>query len=105
MPAEKGGIALSALSGLGLEGLKELLGAQAALANSTEGLLITNARHKDALVKALDALKGARAAQALPLDCVSIDLRTALCALEEITGESASENMVERIFEKFCLGK
>lgn len=105
VPAEEGRIALSALSGLGLEGLKELLGAQAALANSTEGLLITNARHKDALVKALDALKGARAAQALPLDCVSIDLRTALCALEEITGESASENMVERIFEKFCLGK
>ena len=88
-----------------MDRLREVLANEAAGVNSTEGLLITNARHNAALKEALDALKNARAAVELPLDCVSIDLRTALRALEEITGESASENMVERIFEKFCLGK
>ena len=88
-----------------MDRLREVLACEAAGVNNAEGLLITNARHNAALKEASDALKNARAAIELPLDCVSIDLRTALRALEEITGESASENMVERIFEKFCLGK
>lgn len=98
-------IALSVLSGRGMGRLRGVLACEAADVNNAEGLLITNARHNAALKEASDALKNARAAIELPLDCVSIDLRAALRALEEITGESASENMVERIFEKFCLGK
>ena len=102
---EENRIFLSALTGAGMDGLKRVLASLAARANSSEGLLITSARHNAALERALEALKGARAGEALGLDCASIDLRTALSALEEITGQSASEGMVERIFERFCLGK
>ncbi len=102
---EENRIFLSALTGSGHGRLKRVLASLAAQANSSEGLLITSARHNAALERALEALKGARAGEALVLDCASIDLRTALSALEEITGQSASEGMVERIFERFCLGK
>lgn len=99
------GMQISALTGHGLDGLKERIFKEAGLTNLTEGLIITNARHSAALKAASEALKSARAAAEFNLDCASIDLRAALSALEEITGESAGANMVDRIFEKFCLGK
>lgn len=69
--------------------------------------MLTNQRHREALLharndlgEALDCLN-----QGMPLDLVSIDIRGAAQALGEITGESVSEDVIERIFAEFCLGK
>ena len=70
-------------------------------------LLITNLRHEQALKKALTSLKHAKASldKHLSLDLISLDIKNAWNSLGEITGETSSEEIVDRIFEKFCLGK
>ena len=70
-------------------------------------ILVTNIRHKNLLIKAKDSLINAKdtIVQKLPLDFVSIDLREALDSIGEITGETIQEDIVNRIFSKFCIGK
>ena len=72
-----------------------------------EGVVVTNTRHKFALTKAVRALTDAYEALAggIDLDCVSIDLNDAWQALGEVTGVTLTEDIIDRIFEKFCLGK
>jgi tRNA modification GTPase len=66
-----------------------------------------NQRQSAALTQANRALCQAQTAidQQLPLDLWTIDLREAIQALGEITGESLTESMLDRIFSRFCLGK
>ncbi|MGH2515251.1 MAG: tRNA uridine-5-carboxymethylaminomethyl(34) synthesis GTPase MnmE, partial [Ktedonobacterales bacterium] len=70
-------------------------------------VLVASARHQDALRRADAHLAAAEAALAssLPLDFVSIDLRAALEALGEITGETATAGLLDGIFAEFCIGK
>ena len=69
--------------------------------------IVTNARHVDALTKANEAL--AKAFEALntsvTTDLIASDIRVALYYLGEITGEITSDNLLENIFSKFCIGK
>ena len=69
--------------------------------------VITNMRHKTALIKAENALN--RAAEAIfagmPTDISSIDINEAIDALGEITGETVSDSIVSEIFHSFCVGK
>jgi tRNA modification GTPase len=69
--------------------------------------LVASVRHRDALRRAADALASAAAALAnsTPLDFVALDLREALDALGEITGETATGDLLDRIFAEFCIGK
>jgi tRNA modification GTPase len=69
--------------------------------------LVTNTRHRDALRRTAEHLGGALETlhQQLPLDFIAIDLHGAANALGEITGETATEDLLERIFHDFCLGK
>ena len=69
--------------------------------------LVSSARHQDALRRARDHLTTARAEldNGVPLDLITIDLRSALEALGEITGETASADLLDRIFAEFCIGK
>jgi tRNA modification GTPase len=102
-------LAVSATRGDGLEALETalagLLGAGVEV--SQQDLLIANPRHADALRRALASVQAADAATAtgLPEDFVAIDVRAALDALGEITGETAGEDLLDTIFRRFCIGK
>ena len=69
--------------------------------------IITNERHKEAIDKTIVSLRNVQKANNdnIPLDMISIDLQNAIKYLGEITGESVSEEIINGIFKKFCLGK
>lgn len=69
--------------------------------------IVTNIRHKDLLNKARNGLIQARetVVNGLPIDMISINIKTAIKSLGEILGESVSEDVLNKIFEKFCVGK
>ena len=92
------------------EGLPELEAAVAALFPAGEapsGHILTNARQAEAVSRALAALRGAEEALASGLtpDAVLTDVETAVSALGELTGRTLREDLVGRIFERFCVGK
>ena len=97
---------ISVRTGAGVENLKKAL-RDFVLGGRTALPRVTNTRHKVALLAAEAALSQGLASvqNGLPEDMVSFDLQEALSALGEITGETASEELIDRIFEKFCLGK
>lgn len=70
-------------------------------------IVVTNMRHKNQLEKALrnidDALHGIR--QQIPLDCIEVDLRDCWENLGEISGDTISEDILDKIFSEFCIGK
>lgn len=74
--------------------------------NSDEAV-ITNVRHKDALTKAKRELENAIFAidSQIPLNMTFIDIENAISALGEITGQTVGEEIVDRIFHSFCVGK
>ena len=103
-------VKLSALTHEGLDSLKELLVDQVLSKKLTAadlGVTVTNVRHKEALEKAKSHLE--LAAESLEKgensEFVSLDLRIALDFLGEIIGEVTSEEILNNIFEKFCIGK
>ena len=100
---------VSALTGSGIEQLEEEIEtlAMARQVDVGEGVQSFGARSADCLRRAATALdEVARAAgDGVPADMLSIDLRAAINALGEITGETAREDIVDRIFEQFCIGK
>jgi tRNA modification GTPase len=72
-----------------------------------EAALLNNARHKELLDKALGnmlSVKKALGKKASP-ELVAIDLKEAIFDLGLVTGRSVSEDLLDRIFEKFCVGK
>jgi tRNA modification GTPase len=101
-------VRVSAVTGAGLaqlrDALAELLGARRAggLAGA-----VSNPRHTDALSRARGALGRASevAAAGSPGEIVALELRESLAALGEVTGRNASEELLERIFARFCIGK
>jgi len=99
---------ISALYNRGIDALKQLL-VETAVASTAdpEDKIVPNLRHKQCLEKSLRSLKLAREgfAQSLPLELISIDLKTALDALLEITGERLKPDLLDQIFSRFCIGK
>jgi tRNA modification GTPase len=93
------------------EGLEELRAALASLlgADGTGGhaAAVGNARHAEALGRARDALvrASAIAARGEPGEIVALELRECLGAIGEVTGRSAGEDLLDRIFSRFCIGK
>ena len=72
-----------------------------------EGAVVSNVRHSRALEEARLSLQHClrTAESGLPLDFISIDLRAAVDTLGRITGETATEDVIDRIFSDFCIGK
>lgn len=105
------GIPVSASTGWNMEILEEAI-AEAVLGGSTtvsqaDAAVVTHARHRQALEAAGDAVRQALVtlAQGLPSDFVSVDVRGALTALGQITGETATDDVISEIFSRFCIGK
>lgn len=102
-------IPLSAKTGAGLETLKDKLLTvwEERLKGAEQALLVTNIRHYNALHKAADALELVKSgiASGTPTDLVSQDLRDSLYHLGSILGTITDDEILGRIFERFCIGK
>lgn len=100
-------LALSAKSG-DVEVLKQALIAEAGrLFDTRNAVTISNTRHYEALVRALDAIRRVEQGlqEQLSGEFLSMDLQDCLTALGEITGQITSQEVLNNIFSKFCIGK
>ena len=97
----------SAVTGAGVQKLKRLLFEKSFGERGEDAAFLIEQRHFDALVRAQESLKKAITACRIgqPLDLIGIDVKEAWDALGEITGETATEAIIEEIFAKFCVGK
>lgn len=69
--------------------------------------IITNIRHKNQIHKAVESIERARVIvlQQMPIDIIAVEIKQALEDLGDITGDNVSEDIINEIFSKFCLGK
>lgn len=97
----------SAVTGEGIQKLKELLYDKSFSERGEDAAFLIEERHYDALSRSRAALNRAIVAceNGQPLDLIGIDVKAAWDALGEITGETATEAIINEIFEKFCVGK
>lgn len=98
----------SALTGEGIEDLREeILRAVSDGGAQQESGFLTNVRQHDQVRKALEALKASDAAVAneVPHEMLLLDLYSALRALDEITGATTADDILNLIFSTFCIGK
>lgn len=108
-PREVQVVEASATQRTGLDDLEETI-VELALGGAvlrTDGVMVTNVRHRDALVRAERSMGRAIAAMddELSEEFIASDLRSALDAVGEIVGETLTEDIIDRIFATFCLGK
>jgi tRNA modification GTPase len=103
---------ISALTGDGLPALRGLLEKEVTAligdpSTSTDDVIISRERHRDALARALASLAAARAATLaqMPPEIIVVDIMAASGALGLITGDVSSEDVLDAIFRQFCLGK
>lgn len=102
-------IAISAKENIGTDALKDAIRKKCffGVNPDSESLYISNERHKEALKEAASYMENANGSceAGMPEDFISIDLMGAYQALGKILGETLDEDLVNNIFEKFCLGK
>jgi len=100
-------LCMSAKTGDGVDELKELLKQRVGYQAKTEGNFIARARHTEALQQAAECIfKGdQQLVQAQALELLAEELRLAQHALNTITGEFTSDDLLGTIFTQFCIGK
>ena len=102
-------LSISAKEGDGIQELADLIGSMFSKGEISfnDQVVITNIRHKDALVQALESLTLVKEsiAQQMPEDFYSIDLLHAYEVLGTIIGASITDDLADEIFSKFCMGK
>jgi len=102
-------IEISALNKKGIEKLYNIISEMFNLneINLDNEILITNIRHKDLINKAIDKIQETKTTikNNMPIDIIAIYIKDILEALGSITGEEVSEDIINEIFSKFCLGK
>ncbi len=104
----KGIMHISARTGDGLDALKDRAIAHVRSLDTGESdIVVTNARHVEALTLARQALRSAQESVAKDVsgELLATDLRQAQYHLGEITGEITTEDLLGNIFSKFCIGK
>ncbi len=102
-------VKISALNGEGIEDLYSKILDMFNLnqINLDNDIIITNLRHKNLIMKAIESTKKARETilQGMPIDIIAIFIKDILEDLGAITGEYVTEDIINEIFSKFCLGK
>ena len=101
-------VELSARTGEGLDRLEEAVAALFPRESGTPyGQILTNQRQEDAARRAQESVARARTAlaQGVTPDALLTDVEEALAALGELTGQSVREDITDRIFSRFCVGK
>lgn len=102
-------IKVSALKRIGIEELYNKITKLFELdeINLDQEVVITNVRHKNLIEKALKSVRKAQKAekQKMPLDIIAIFIKEILENLSIITGEVVTDDIIDEIFSKFCLGK
>lgn len=96
-----------ARTGAGLDALAAAVDKLFAGAAPCDGSVLTNARQQDAIRRAMDALESALRGLSLGVtpDAVLTDVEAAMAAIGEVTGATVREDITDRIFERFCVGK
>jgi tRNA modification GTPase len=102
-------VRISALTGEGVDDLRRAIRdyVMQGHVETTTSHLAPNLRHRAALVEASQYFRSAlnNTEQGLPLELIALDLNSGLEALGEIIGETANEEIIDKIFSEFCLGK
>lgn len=103
-------VSISALENKGIEDLKRAIYLSLVhrdVRASPEHLIIANVRHKMALTQVRDNLSKARKGleEGIPLELIAFEIRSALDTLSEMVGETTTEEVLNRIFDQFCIGK
>lgn len=101
---------ISAKSGKGLPKLKNYMvniATHGNISKPRDGILVTNLRHKESLIKARNSIQEAIASidKNLSNEFIAIDCRVAMDHLGEILGEVTTDDLLNNIFSKFCIGK
>ena len=102
-------ISISALNNYGIDKLYEKITYLFDLneINLDNEVLITNIRQKNLISKAIEDINATRNSinSSMPIDIIAISVKEILEDLGKITGEEVSEDIINEIFSKFCLGK
>jgi tRNA modification GTPase len=103
-------VLISALKNEGIDDLKKTIYTSLVhrdVRSSPEHLIVANIRHKTVLTQVRDnlsnAIKGLE--EGTSLEFIAFEIRCSLDALGELVGETATEEVLNRIFEQFCIGK
>ncbi len=104
---QENGVKISAKHKQGIEELKDkIVSLVVGESLDMSGNIITNTRHAQAISDSLVSIRSAKDMLDIqPTECILLDLRQAYFELGKITGNTASEDIIDSIFSKFCLGK
>ncbi len=100
-------VSISSLTGQGLDELEKAIQALFPMPQVPAGEILTNVRHAQAVRAALESISAALEAMELGCtpDIVLTEAETAMAALGELSGRSIREDVTNRIFQRFCVGK
>ena len=103
----EGALPISARTGEGLEALEQAVAERFPLGAGDSGEILTSQRQAQAIARAADCLSAVFDAmeRGMTPDAVLSDVELALDALGEVTGRSVKDDVTQRIFERFCVGK
>lgn len=99
---------VSALTGMGFEVLRRAIVRSLPVSlEPLEGAVVTRLRHRDAITRAYEGLQHARSSLDgnLSAEFLAVDLRASVQGLGEVTGAVTTDDILDRIFSEFCIGK